>query len=339
MSRPLGVVEYASRWEEPHRAFARRMWPDKRRRSDPAYVRWKFRSTGAGPVEGLLLAVDGEEVLGQLGLLPATLVGPGGHLDGCWACDLMVDPAARGRGIATALFGAALDRDRYIVGSDPSPGADAVMTRFGFHPAPGPWRMLFPLRPVDVARMAAGSRPGVRGRVTAHLLPIALGLWTAVTPRRRSVPAGGGDWRQAAAVLARHSPAAESWAVLHDAEFAAWRFAAPPPFDRTVSGFVDGDRAAALVEADGTSASLVDWRAPSRGAASRVVGPAVDAAARAGGTMVRAYAQDPSERRRLVSLGFVPRRSRVRILVDPRIDRTAAARSWRYTYCDSDENI
>jgi len=55
--------------------------------------------------------------------------------------------------------------------------------------------------------------------------------------------------------------------------------------------------------------------------------------------MVRAYAQDTAERRWLVSLGFVPRRSRVRILFDPRIDHAAAARPWRYNYCDSDENI
>jgi len=339
MTGTVAVVEYGPRLEDQHRDFTREMWPTKVRRSDPGYIRWKFRSAGEETVPGLLLAVEGLSVLGQLGVLPVTLATPVGPVAGCWACDLMVSPRARGRGVATALFRAALERSKLIVGSDASPGAHAVMSRLGFVEQLGPWRLLFPLAPRQVARFVTHRGRGPVRRLVSLLFAVGLWGWTAITPRQRRGDGGPREWRRAVDTLLDREVPEGWWGVVHDEEFWRWRFAPPERFRRAVYGYEAEGTASAIVEVDERSASVSDWRAAGRSQASRVIGPAVEAARRAGGTMVRAYAQTPHERRWLMSLGFVPRSSRVRVLVDPRVDRALLGKPWRYTYCDSDENI
>jgi len=339
MTREAKIVVYDAPYEESHREFARSMWPGKRRRADPGYVRWKFRGPAAGAVSGLLLAVDDGVVLGQLGLVPTRLSGPDGTRDVQWACDLMVDPAARGRRIASSLFRSALERDALVLGSDASAGADAVMTKLGFKEVLGPWRMLFPSRPAAVARLVARGRSGLLGPLLRAVLPFALGAFKTATPRSGDRTHRCQQWRSAADTLAAATPSGGWTGIDHDREFFEWRFQYPEGFHRDVVGIDDGRGGAALLEPSPDQSSLSDWTADNRAAGARVIGEAAAAAAEVGSGWIRAYAQTTRERRMLVSLGFVPRRSRVRILVDPRSPAHLMRARWRYTYCDSDENI
>ena len=100
----LKAVPYSEENAHLHRQFAERMWPQKRRRRLGEYQRWKFRGPTSGPVPGLLLATDGEKVVGQLGLIPVEIRAGDEVLSAQWACDLMVDSEWRRQGIGTMLL-------------------------------------------------------------------------------------------------------------------------------------------------------------------------------------------------------------------------------------------
>ena len=74
------------------------MWPSKKRRRIEKYIRWKFRGNETGDVNGLLLALEKNKVVGQLGLIPVKFKHLNKIHNAQWACDLMVDPDLRKRG-------------------------------------------------------------------------------------------------------------------------------------------------------------------------------------------------------------------------------------------------
>ena len=74
---------------------------------DPDRQRWALRALLAEPARGLVLvAAEGEQVLGSVLLIPALSTALGGVA--CWLEDFVVHPDQRGRGVGGALLRAAV---------------------------------------------------------------------------------------------------------------------------------------------------------------------------------------------------------------------------------------
>lgn len=147
------VFPYSEKYADAHAAFAKKMWPEKRRRRDAAYNRWKFRGPEIGAVDGLLLAVIEGQVAGQLGLLPATLKVNERQFPAQWACDLIVDPNMRRKKLGSLLLAVGMNRPMITLGSNPSSSSDPAMSRLGFKPLNGPRLMVLPLDPIYDIRL------------------------------------------------------------------------------------------------------------------------------------------------------------------------------------------
>lgn len=145
MNKEILIVNYGLQWENSHIEFAKTFFHGRRKRINPDYIYWKFRGVPGEELRSFLLAVEGEKVVGQLGLVPAQIKLNNTVYDIQWACDLMVDDAYRGKGIADKLYKEAVSR-KITFGSDPSPAASISMKRFGFKEMMGPVKLFFPLR-------------------------------------------------------------------------------------------------------------------------------------------------------------------------------------------------
>jgi GNAT superfamily N-acetyltransferase len=336
------VAPYEERLQAAHERFVGRMWPSKRRRRDARFIRWKFRGPVQGAVNGLLLAVSGNEVVGQLGLIPASLRIDGERVACQWACDLMVDATLRRRGIASLLFDAALARGIVTLGSNPSTAADVTMQRIGFRSLDGPAMAVFPLRPAHVVswKMPARFAPA-NGVVGAVLRPFF--RWRG----RRLYADGGhrqeavkrGPWRTVAGLVAEQQGRQTEPLIVHDEEFLDWRC-------EGLSGFADPLVALhmqkgsyAIVGAARPYFYVFDWFAWSWDEFIGLFSTIRAMASEARAMTLEAYAQVPEERSWLRRAGFLFMRHPCKILCHPPARFLPRHPRMRYSIIDSDGNL
>lgn len=324
---------------EGQRALARRMWPAKERRRDAAYLRWKFRGPATGEVPGLLVALDGDTVVGQLGLIPVDLAVDGEVLPAQWACDLMVDDRLRLGGVGTALLRAGMEGRRITLGSEPSPAADVAMARAGFRPIPGPTKMALP---IDLSHVLEWKLRGP-ARPLARPLGALAAPWTAwrlrrLTRARPGRPAEARDWRELVPRVARREAAVARPHVVHDAAFLEWRASGLPGFAAELSALAVGDDGYALYEPAGSNLYVHDWHAASAGEAAALFRELLGAAWEAESRTVRAMAQNAREVAWLRGLGFLAQRRPVHVIHYP---AAPLAGRERFHYCifDADGNL
>lgn len=132
MNKAIEIVNYSPAFEEQHYSFATRMFGNRRKRRNPDYLYWKFRGKQGEELSSFKLALSDGKIVGQLGLIPCKLNLNGQIVESQWACDLVVDPDFRGKGVAKLLYQAAHDQKPITLGSDPSPAAEKSMIRAGY---------------------------------------------------------------------------------------------------------------------------------------------------------------------------------------------------------------
>ncbi|MGB5982884.1 MAG: GNAT family N-acetyltransferase [Nonlabens sp.] len=132
MRQGIEIVNYCPAIEEQHYSFATRMFGNRRKRRNPEYLYWKFRGKQGEELTSFKIALSNGKIVGQLGLIPCQLNLDGQIVDSQWACDLVVDPDFRGKGVAKLLYQAAHDQKAITLGSDPSPSAEISMLRAGY---------------------------------------------------------------------------------------------------------------------------------------------------------------------------------------------------------------
>jgi len=140
----LQIIPYSSKWSEKHTAFAIIYFKGRRKRINPDYIFWKFRGEEQDKTPSFLLAIQDDNVIGQLGLVPCEIRTSQQTYECHWACDLMVDPNFRGGGVAKHLYEKAIQM-KATLGSDPSPAAAISMKKFGFKDIEGPSKLFFPI--------------------------------------------------------------------------------------------------------------------------------------------------------------------------------------------------
>ena len=145
------VVPYSEKHAQAHVEFAARNWPHNALRRDPDYNRWKFRGASSGPIEGLLLAVRDQRVVGQVGLTPLTMRLGETERTVQWASDLRVEPEFRIQGIGPMLMARAVSRDLPTLTDTPSAMSRPMLKGLGFQELIGPREMHLPVDSMRVA--------------------------------------------------------------------------------------------------------------------------------------------------------------------------------------------
>lgn len=127
------IEKYSPDHESAHRDFVLATYGNRRKRMNPDYIKWKFGEDNNGTSPNFVLAVDksNNEVVGQIGYIPCNLkIGPW-IVPAQWAGNLMIRPEYRGKAIGSLLYRYGEER-LFTIGSNPSPSAKKSMTRAGF---------------------------------------------------------------------------------------------------------------------------------------------------------------------------------------------------------------
>ena len=337
MVRPYDETLY-----EAHARFAARMWPTKRRRREWRYNRWKFRGPERGPVEGLLLAVSGGEVIGQIGLIPVTVDVDGERIACQWVCDLMVESAYRGKGIASLIFETALARGMVTLGSNPSPAADVSMRRTGFRRLEGPRIAVLPL---DATHVLGWRIPARVAWMTRVLAPIANLVFQWRSRQLRAVAKGAnpaiseGDWHLVEQEVARAQSAFAEPFIVHDGEFLRWRCEGLEGFTLPLHALKTPAGSHAIIGLAAPSFYAYDWAAASWAEFLLLFSGIHAHAVRAGAKTIQVYAQNAEEEAWLRRAGFVLLRRPFFILCHPPERFFPRFGRMRYSVFDSDGNL
>jgi hypothetical protein len=314
------------------------MWPTKRRRREERYLRWKFRGPPDGPVPGLLLAVSGDEVLGQLGLIPAEIMVAGERLSCQWACDLMVDSSLRRRGVGSALFREALGRGVVTIGSNPSAAADVTMRRSGFVTLTGPSIAVFPLDPTHITRWRVPA--GAARVVGTALRPFFRWRGRALHAKADALPpVAQGDWRSVADRVQAAQSRQPGPFIVHDQTFLAWRCAGLSGFSEPLLALRTATETYAIVGPANPYFYVYDWHASSWHEFLALFNEIRRLAAVAHAMTIEAYAQGEEERGWLRAAGFLMLRTPCGILWHPASRLPVALERIRYSIFDSDGNL
>lgn len=331
------VVPYAEAYAAAHKTFAEKMWPSKKRRSDSAYLRWKFRGKPQGEMPSLLLAVDDQHVVGQLGLIPATLKIGSQALPAQWACDLMVDSGVRQKGIGSMLFAVAMNRDMVTLGSDPSKLADVTMTRMGFRPLVGPYKMVMPL---DLKHtlgwvISEKNKSGIPF-ISRALQP----FWSLIVKWRARQVVNGLVPTNLDEIIHRVGIAQsriEIPYIVHDRDFLTWRFGVVIPAH--IQSFVTGSGGYAICEATPAYFYVYDWHAADAQDASVLISNFLAMARAAQSQTISVMANNQQEHNWLRERGYLAMRTPLNIIYYPEHIISTDQRRFHYSIFDSDGNI
>ena len=73
MKYELKITEYSLEYKKAHQEFTKRNW-GKARRGDPHFLKFKHRSKKSKLIENLIIAISGDRVIGQIGLIPTDFI-------------------------------------------------------------------------------------------------------------------------------------------------------------------------------------------------------------------------------------------------------------------------
>ena len=315
------------------------MWPTKRRRREELYQRWKFRGPAQGPVEGLLLAVEGNSVLGQLGLIPASLRVSDTVYPCQWACDLMVDSSLRRRGVGTLLLEAAMARDVITLGSNPSPAADITMSRLGFEPLIGPRIMVLPRKLNQVLGWVMPTS-------LKKTIPVVSLIGQPVaTLRSRSLikQAGTGTvtsngWERILPLVEARQRTIGYPHILHDYPFMAWRCSGLDGYTAELETLKTESSFAVVGPADDTY-YVYEWDAQNKQEFLALFRTIYNRAASAGCQTIEVLAQEVREEQWLGEVGFIGMRNRFKVICYPPKKLIPEHERFYYSIYDSDGNL
>lgn len=115
------VVRYSPAWVDSHTAFTNIVYPNAERRRDPDYLRTKLVRREVSTDANLLLAVDQNKVVGQLGLIEVEIILSGVKKKAVWGVNLVVLPEYLGVGFGGLLELKAIESYQNFLGFGVSP--------------------------------------------------------------------------------------------------------------------------------------------------------------------------------------------------------------------------
>lgn len=332
----IKIVHYSPEMEELHREFALKYW-QKRKRTTPEYIYWKFRGKEGQQLDSFILAVEENKVVGQLGLIPCSVMVKDENVEAQWVCDLMVDTDYRGSGVAKLLYEYAYTLKPLTLGSDPSPAAAISMKRAGFTSLDGPVKFFFPVFLGEIARLKGFNSNLLDKIPNPFLLPLKIWKYFGRGEKfqkklngehktfNNGQPQGNNDLR-----------------VVHDESFMNWKLTPYKDYYQGLDFFQnDSDSGFSLYRGKETYL-VTDYSAVRLSNLLDILGRIVCEANANKSRNLKLMANSKREFYTLLLLGFVPFRTKTQIIFytsDETLKKKMTGKYFRYTYLDSDENI
>lgn len=336
-NRRFDIVPYDAPFAKVHQEFAARNWPTKNRRRSEKYIRWKFRGQTSGPVNGFLLAVSDDEVFGQLGVIPVRLRAGDIDAPAQWACDLMVEPSLRRKGIGSLLFSAAIRRDCVTLGSDPSPAADITMARMGFQPLSSAWKMVLPLEWSHVLSWKLPSSLKFMLPVLSTMSkPIAWGLGRKL---RCHTDVETAPWQNAVERIQYFQSYLRLPHIIHDQEFLNWRCNGLEGFSPRLNAICPVKHAYAIFEATRTYFFVYDWGAEDKADTLLLFSHIYQLAKQHRSKTILVLANREADKKTLSRLGFMTMRHPTKVIYYPTSVLFEKQTAFHYCLYDSDGNL
>jgi GNAT superfamily N-acetyltransferase len=331
----MQVVHYGPEYESRHRVFAKQFWT-KRKRTEADYLYWKYRGGHRAELPSFLLIEEDERVIGQLGLIPCSIEIEGEVISAQWACDLMVDVAYRGKGVARKLYEHAFTLQPLTLGSDPSPAAASSMKRAGFVSLQGPTKCLFPIYLGEIAKLK-----GLKLRFLDLILNPFIYFFRGWKILRQSAQFRGvatSDYVKASAPNRTN----QNIKVAHDEIFVKWRCARFGDYYNGVELLGNQQGSVYSLYRDPNTYILTDYSPSTLASQVDIWSDVILEAHRNKARTVKLLVQ--SSRMSIFSMlmGFIPFRTKTEIIfyaADPKIRELMSNKYFNYTYLDSDENI
>ncbi len=334
----IEVTAYCDELVEAHRIFSAAMWPNKRRRREEKYVRWKFRGPEEGIVDGLLLAVSNGKVIGQLGLIPVKVICNGKEKSSQWACDLMVDPEHRREGVGRLLFENAFSRDMMTIGNNPSPGAEALMLKSGFRKITSGRLMVFPVKASHILKWVIPAKIG-------FLKPALSGaLQVYFSYKASKLVSSGKIFRECtidelSELTSDTRKSGDESGVMHDKRFLEWRAGGFMSYVPEFLRMCTDSGAFAMHGSFGDTYNIYDWYCHSPQETREMVSEVIAGAMKEDCGIIQAVANTDEEESNLSSLGFIRARNEENIIHYSRDGFLNDAKKFRFTLCDTDLNL
>jgi len=331
------IFPYSDHWVESHREFAKKMWPDKIRRRDETYNRWKFKGPQSGDVNGLLLAVVDNKVVGQLGLIPADLWVDGQIYQSQWACDLMVDSEVRKMGLGSMLFAVAMDRGWVTLGSEPSPLADITMSRIGFKPLVGPYKMILPLDISVVINFAFRNRAKTVSNVLSKMTQ-PFNYWKINKILKNTTESvQSASWIEVLLRVINAQKTITSPHIVHDKAYLSWRYHVP--FPAQIETFIFGNNSYAICEPTPRDYYVYDWHTNNEEDLFSLFSQITYLAHQNECKNILAFANSDLTKNQLRRFGFLKMRTPIKVIYHSEKTILKSHNNFHYCIYDSDGNL
>lgn len=219
--KKIKIVNYSKKYLKGHQEFARRQW-GKRKRGEPDYLFYKHREKKKKSFENLIIALSGNKVVGQIGLIPTELVLKDKLIDCFWICDLMVDPEYRKYGVAMQLYKNILNRKIFLIGSNPSINSEITFKLLRFQKIEGPNVWFFPIEFEGVIKMKFGNKFKWLQKILAYWISILHGLLFHSINKSFS-KSNFSNWGKIFSIHNRFQNTLKIPHILHDEKFLEWR--------------------------------------------------------------------------------------------------------------------
>ncbi len=308
------ILNYSDEFVVLHEEFAKKFWPDKRRRRIESYNRWKFRGPAKGTVNGHLLAVYENKIVGQIGAIPVELKNRDQIYDAQWICDLMVDSGHRGLGIGSRLIQTAMMRDKIItLGNNPSEKAQSVMEKKGFRQLKSGRTMIYPLNPEQILKWAV---PEKAQKIIPLLRKIVQPYFSLKTNRSKK---GNTDfqscrWEDVTSRIDERQSDVRYPQIMHDKNFLEWRANGLENFSARIQAMKSPEGAYALYSPFDRYLDIYDWYCPGFDTLQKMLTSILLQAINYKSDMIQLVTNSEQEESWLKKLGFIRARSRETVL-------------------------
>ncbi|MBK8982158.1 MAG: GNAT family N-acetyltransferase [Ignavibacteria bacterium] len=334
----IQITPYSDELVKLHEEFCIKVWPDKKRRRSEKYNRWKFRGKEKGDVNGLLIAVSEGKVIGQLGLIPVRLKYGKEIFDAQWACDLIVDPELRKKGIGNLLFEYGIKRNMVTLGNNPSPNAKALMLSKGFKHIRSAARMTFPLDPSDLLNWVLPSRlkflSGISGKITMPYFNIKRKKYKSEKTEFEYC-----DTIATAPIISLCQTERDQAEILHDIEFLKWRVDGLENFSHRLETMKSGEKSYAVHSHFHPYYNVYDWNCTDEKLFNDMLSEIFTAAVKSGAKTIQIMANNPIEEKLLKEAGFIRSRNTETVIQSSPGKSIDSAEYFHFSYYDTDNNL
>ena len=254
----MKIVEYSIKYKKLHQQFVKINW-GKRKKGDPEYLQYKHRSINKNRIDNLIIALFGNRIVGQIGLIPTDLMLKTKKLPCYWICDLMVESEYRKKGVAIELYKYVMKRNILLIGSYPSPKAEILDRLLNLKKIKGPSLWYFPVDFKSLLKFKFQKSfkylPATFLKVLEFLYFKCYGLYNIPFSNIKLY-----DWPDLFEIHDKSQSKIKEPRIIHDKTFLDWRGNGLKNYTEKLKGLKSGDDSYLFFEKGSGCLYVYDWK-------------------------------------------------------------------------------